>query len=101
MTNVGGSLQIACGVLSTLEVNPAFMAAALTPEMLATDLAEYLVRKGVPFRDAHHLAGAAVRMAELQAIPLSELEVEDLLSIHEAFDEDAEFHWTVLGGIRF
>ena len=38
--------------------------AGLAPEMLATDLAEYLVRKGVPFRETHHVAGAAVRMAE-------------------------------------
>ncbi len=32
--------------------------------MLATDLADYLVRKGVPFRETHHIAGAAVKMAE-------------------------------------
>lgn len=93
VANVSGSLQIACGVLATLEVNPAFMAAALTPEMLATDLADYLVRKGVAFREAHHLAGAAVRMAEMQAIPLSDLAVDDLITIHEAFDEDVTRLW--------
>ena len=92
--SLSGSLQIACGVLSTLTVNPAFMAAALTPEMLATDLAEYLVRKGVPFRESHHVAGAAVRMAELQAIPLSELTVADLQSLHDAFDDDVAALWS-------
>ena len=92
--SLAGSLQIACGVLSTLTVNPAFMAAALTPEMLATDLAEYLVRKGVPFRESHHVAGAAVRMAELQAVPLSELTVDDLQSLHDAFDEDVATLWS-------
>lgn len=92
--NLGGSLQIACGVLSTLSVNSAFMAAALMPEMLATDLAEYLVRKGVPFRESHHVAGAAVRMAELQAIPLSELTVEDLQSLHDTFDDDVAALWS-------
>ncbi len=66
VNSLSGSLQIACGVLSTLTINPAFMRAALVPEMLATDLAEYLVRKGVPFRETHHVAGAAVRMAEVQ-----------------------------------
>jgi argininosuccinate lyase len=35
----------------------------LSPEMLATDLAEYLVRKGVPFRDTHHVAGTDLRHA--------------------------------------
>ncbi|MCB0058017.1 MAG: argininosuccinate lyase, partial [Caldilineaceae bacterium] len=43
VTSLSGSLQIACGVLSTLAINPPFMRAALVPEMLATDLAEYLV----------------------------------------------------------
>jgi argininosuccinate lyase len=40
-------LQIATGVISTLEISPEKMRAALTPDMLATDLADYLVRKGV------------------------------------------------------
>jgi argininosuccinate lyase len=91
--NVGSSIQIACGVISTLTPNPVFMRAALTSEMLATDLAEYLVRKGVPFRETHHIAGAAVRMAELQGIPLRELELDDLLSLHEAFEEDVFAVW--------
>lgn len=50
-------LQIACGVLSTLKVNKARCEGALTSDMLATDLAYYLVRKGVPFRQAHSLSG--------------------------------------------
>lgn len=90
---LNSSLQIACGVISTLEPNSNALRAALTPEMLATDLAEYLVRKGVPFRETHHVAGAAVRMAEMQAIPLSELTVEDLLSLHHAFEEDVVNVW--------
>ncbi len=90
---VSSSLQIACGVISTLEPNMRALRAALTPEMLATDLAEYLVRKGVPFRETHHVAGAAVRMAEMQAIPLSELTVADLLSLHHAFEEDVVNVW--------
>ncbi|HQY90459.1 argininosuccinate lyase [Caldilinea sp.] len=93
VTNISGSLQIACGVLSTLQVNPVAMRAALIPEMLATDLAEYLVRKGVPFRESHHVAGAAVQMAELQGISLSQLEVEDLQKLHSAFEADASAIW--------
>ncbi|MCB9113738.1 MAG: argininosuccinate lyase [Caldilineaceae bacterium] len=94
VTSLSGSLQIACGVLSTLAINPPFMRAALVPEMLATDLAEYLVRKGVPFRDAHHVAGAAVQMAELQGIPLSELDLTDLQKLHGAFDADVADVWS-------
>ena len=94
VASLSGSLQIACGVLSTLTINPPFMRAALVPEMLATDLAEYLVRKGVPFRDAHHVAGAAVQMAELQGIPLSELDLADLQKLHGAFDADVADVWS-------
>jgi argininosuccinate lyase len=90
---LSSSLQIACGVISTVEPNRAALAAALTPEMLATDLAEYLVRKGVPFRETHHVAGAAVQMAEMQAIPLSALTLDDLLSLHHAFEEDVADVW--------
>jgi argininosuccinate lyase len=61
--------------------------------LLATDLAEYLERKGVPFRETHHVAGAAVRMAELQAVPLSELTLEDLLTLHHAFEADVMQVW--------
>ncbi|MCL4862219.1 MAG: argininosuccinate lyase, partial [Caldilineaceae bacterium] len=91
--NLSGSLQIATGVLSTLTTHPIAMRAALTSEMLSTDLAEYLVRKGVPFRETHHIAGAAVRMAEVQGISLAELTVEELQKLHTAFDEDVATVW--------
>ncbi len=90
---INQSLQITSGVIATLEPNVANMQAALGPEMLATDLAEYLVRKGVPFRETHHVAGAAVQMAEMQAIPLSELDLDDLLTLHHAFEEDVADVW--------
>lgn len=94
VVSLDGSLQIGCGVLATLTTNPGPMAAALSPEMLATDLAEYLVRKGVPFRDAHHVAGAAVRMAEVQGVPLTELALEDLQTLHKAFADDVAGIWS-------
>ena len=47
---VADSMQIATGMLSTLTIHPDKMLAALAPEMLATEFANYLVRKGVPFR---------------------------------------------------
>ena len=94
VASLSASLQIACGVLSTLTVNPLPMRAALSPEMLATDLAEYLVRKGVPFRESHHVAGAAVRMAEVQGVALPDLTLEDLQTLHKAFDEDVVAVWS-------
>ncbi|KAJ2038394.1 argininosuccinate lyase, partial [Coemansia sp. S16] len=59
-----GSLQITTAVIATLRINADKMKQCLTGDMLATDLAEYLVRKGVPFRQTHHISGAAVKMAE-------------------------------------
>jgi argininosuccinate lyase len=92
--SLNAALQIACGVLATLTVHPLPMRAALSPEMLATDLAEYLVRKGVPFRESHHVAGAAVRMAEVQGVPLPDLTLEDLQTLHKAFAEDVAEVWS-------
>jgi argininosuccinate lyase len=53
-------LSILHGVVSTLAPVEEKLRQRLVPEMLATDLAEYLVRKGVPFRETHHVAGACV-----------------------------------------
>ena len=87
------SVQIASGVLATLTVNAEKMAASLVPEMLATDLAEYLVRKGIPFRETHHVAGAAVRLAEEKSLPLSGLTPADLRTLHPAFGDDVADVW--------
>lgn len=89
-----GTLPIAVGVLSTLKPNPARMAARLWPEMLATDLADYLVRKGVPFRETHHVAGAAVRLAESTGRPLSSLTLAEVKSLHPSFGDDVGSVWS-------
>jgi argininosuccinate lyase len=90
---LAGSLQIAAGVISTLTVNAERMEQSLVPEMLSTDLAEYLVRKGVPFREAHHMAGAAVRMAEDLHISLTALSADQLHAVHPGFDADVREVW--------
>ncbi|KAI9032142.1 argininosuccinate lyase [Hyaloraphidium curvatum] len=89
-----GCLQITTGVLSTLKVNPARMSASLSMDMLATDLAEYLVRKGVPFRETHHIAGHAVRMAEERGTSMDKLTLEDFKGLHPAFGEDVAKVWS-------
>ncbi len=81
-------------MLSTLAPRPERMAARLAPEMLATDLADYLVRKGVPFRDTHHVAGAAVRLAETSGVPLSALTPTQLRTLHPLFGDDVAKVWS-------
>ena len=60
-------LPVVAGVIATLEVRPERMRAALDEAMLATDLADYLVKRGLPFREAHHVVGQAVLLAERAA----------------------------------
>ncbi|XP_053702389.1 argininosuccinate lyase [Synchiropus splendidus] len=86
-------LQVTTGVMSTLKINPSVMEAALSPDMLATDLAYYLVRKGVPFREAHSLSGKAVFSAESRSIPLNQLTPEDLGAISPVFGSDVSSVW--------
>ena len=81
-------LPIAAGVIRTLKVNGERMSLALDDTLLATDLADYLVRKGVPFRQSHHLVGRAVRRAEELSVPLKDLDLTEYQAIHPAFAED-------------
>ena len=87
------ALPVTAGVLRTLQVNAARMTAALSSDMLATDLADYLVRKGVPFRQAHHLVGQAVRQAEALGLTLSTLSLATLQAITPDFDADVAALW--------
>jgi argininosuccinate lyase len=82
------TLDVVAGAVATTSVNADKMRAALDPAMLATDVAEYLVRKGVPFRDAHHLAGHAVALAERKSTRLDALTAEDWRSVSEHFGAD-------------
>jgi argininosuccinate lyase len=82
------ALPVAAGVVRTLKVNAQAMATALNDAMLATDLADYLVRRGVPFRQSHELVGRAVRRAEALGLPLRELPLADFQAISGAFGSD-------------
>ncbi|KAF4316411.1 hypothetical protein BBO99_00008504 [Phytophthora kernoviae] len=86
-------LQIATGVLATMTPHGDKMRSFLVTEMLATDLAEYLVRKGVPFRETHHVAGAAVRLAEDKNKSLNALTFEELSTLHPKFEQDVMDVW--------
>ena len=67
-------LPVLAGALATLRVNRDRMAGALDGALLATELADYLVQKGLPFREAHHLVGQAVRLGPLDQAPLAALQ---------------------------
>uniref|UniRef100_A0A6Q2XD20 Argininosuccinate lyase n=1 Tax=Esox lucius TaxID=8010 RepID=A0A6Q2XD20_ESOLU len=86
-------LQVTTGVLSTIKINRGVMEAALSPDMLATDLAYYLVRKGVPFREAHGISGKAVFLAESKSILLNQLTVEELRTASPLFSSDVSAVW--------
>ena len=70
-------LPVLVGALETMTVNEKRMFAAIDASMLATDLADYLVRKGVPFREAHGVAGKAVRVAAEKGISLDQLPLKE------------------------
>lgn len=82
-------LPVVAGVISQLTFQPHKLRTALSDDMLATDLADYLVRKGVPFREAHHLVGQLVKRASQQNKTLSALSVEELRDVSSLFAEDA------------
>jgi argininosuccinate lyase len=68
------------------KVNTAACAAAASdPALLATDLADYLVKKGMPFRQAHHVVGAVVALAEKTGKPLNQLTLAELQSVDKTF----------------
>jgi argininosuccinate lyase len=87
------ALPVAQGVLETLRIRPERMTAALGDELLATDLADALVRRGVPFRQSHHLVGQAVRRAEELDCPLRDLPLAELQAISPYFGEETAAVW--------
>ncbi len=81
-------LPIVAGVIASLEVCPERMYTALNDAMLATDLADYLVKRGLPFREAHHVVGQAVLLAETRATGLRDLSLADYQSLWPGFQSD-------------
>ncbi|MGP8055161.1 MAG: argininosuccinate lyase [Limisphaerales bacterium] len=87
---VRATTQLMAAMLKNTKVNRAACAAAASdPALLATDLADYLVRKGVPFRRAHHAVGAVVALAEILDKPLNKLSLAELQTVDKKFGRDA------------
>jgi argininosuccinate lyase len=87
---VRAGVRLCAAMLDHTKVNrEVCRAAARDPALLATDLADYLVRKGLPFRQAHHAVGALVALAERLGKPLDQLTLPELQSVEKKFGADA------------
>ncbi|KAK6222067.1 argininosuccinate lyase [Colletotrichum tabaci] len=82
------NIQIAEGVLATLDTQTEEMKAALDPFMLATDVAYYIVRKDVLFREMNHISGRCIVLSERTGITMNDLSYEQLKTVNERFEED-------------
>ncbi|HTR49361.1 MAG TPA: argininosuccinate lyase [Kofleriaceae bacterium] len=82
-------LEVARGMVASLAFDTARMRAAIDAgHLVATELADYLVTKGVPFREAHDVAGHLVRAASARGVELAQLPLDELRAAHAAFAPD-------------
>jgi argininosuccinate lyase len=81
-------LPAVSGALAECQFQPQRMRAALSSSMMATDLADYLVRKGSTFRDAHHAVGRLIRHCEDERSALHTLPLSTFEAAHPLFEQD-------------
>jgi len=81
-------LSVIAGALSRITIKPERMYAAIDSFMMATDLADYLVGKGIPFRETHTIVGKAVRSSLERMMGLDKLPLDVYQSLSPAFDAD-------------
>ena len=83
------TLRIYADMIAGIQVKPEAMRnAALQGYATATDLADYLVNKGLPFRDAHEVVAGAVRFAEQRGYDLSDISISELRQFSALIEED-------------
>ena len=87
------ALPVAEGTVGTMRISEERMSAALSWDLLATDLAEYLVAKGLPFRDAHRVAGEVFAHCERASVEPPDLDLATLRGFSPAFAEDVTAVW--------
>jgi argininosuccinate lyase len=88
--NYSQALSMMTGMINTLSVNTNRFVEELEGDFLfSTELAEWLVIKGVTFRDSHHIVGEVVKIAEDNNVKLHQLSIEQLKNINPIFDETA------------
>jgi argininosuccinate lyase len=94
------TLRIMAEMVSGIRVRPEAMErAALKGYATATDLADYLAKKGVPFRDAHETVAHAVKVALTRGVDLAELSLSELQAFHPAIGEDVFAVLTLRGSL--
>jgi len=98
---VSASLRLFAAMLPNVTVERATCrAAAFKGYSTATDLADYLVKRGLPFRDAHHAVGAAVGHAVARGVDLSELSLDELRGFSSLIDADVFDVLTLDGSVN-
>ncbi|MBL1292786.1 MAG: argininosuccinate lyase [Thiotrichales bacterium] len=98
---VKACLRVYADMMPTVKVKPDNMrAAALKGYATATDLADYLVRKGIPFRDAHEVVGRSVAYAVEQEKDLAELSLAELQQFYAGIDEGVFAVLTLEGSVN-
>jgi argininosuccinate lyase len=97
---VKSSLQIMASLIEKVEIDRERMLQAASEEYTnATDLADYLVLKGIPFREAHQITGKAVQYAEKKGSKLDDLILEEFRSFSPMFGEDVFDYIRIEGSI--
>jgi argininosuccinate lyase len=82
------TLPAVAGAIGSAQFRPERMRSVMNTQLLATDLADYLVRRGVPFRTSHEVIGRLVRTAEEKRVALSDLTLADFQREHTTFAAD-------------
>ena len=96
-----GSLLAFADMLPNLVPNAdAMRHATMKGYATATDLADYLVRKGLPFRDAHEVVGKAVALGVARGVDLSELSLADLQGFSDLIGDDVFDYLTLEGSLN-
>ena len=97
---LAGTLRILTEMVAGIVVKPAAMeAAARRGYATATDLADYLVKRGLPFRDAHEVVAHAVKLGLQRGLDLAELPLADLQALHPLIGDDAPGVLTLRGSL--
>jgi argininosuccinate lyase len=99
MDQTGTSLDVMCALMARVAVDREALTRALSGSMLATEVADYLVTKGVPFREAHAITGRIVRWTVEQGRELGDLSVEELRRFSDKFAPSVLRRLTVQGAI--
>ena len=98
---LAGTLRIMAEMVAGIVVKPAAMeAAARRGYATATDLADYLVKKGLPFRDAHEVVAHAVKLGLQKGVDLAELSIDELKALHPLVGDDAPAVLTLRGSLE-